>query len=67
MQNKKSSMNEVLLNTFSGFIVSYTVTLFMLPYFHLLNAISITSIFTVISLVRSYFWRRLFNKKLMKG
>jgi len=64
MQSKKKSLQEISLNTFSGFIVSYTVTLFMLPYFQLMNAFTITCLFTVISLVRSYFWRRLFNKKL---
>lgn len=65
MQSKKDSMKEIVCNTGSGFIVSYTVTLCLLPYFAMMNAFSITCIFTVVSLVRSYVWRRLFNKKAL--
>ena len=64
MQSKKSSMIEVFANTASGFIVSFTVTTFLLPYMGAMSALSITSIYTVVSLVRSYVWRRFFNKKV---
>ena len=63
MQSKKSSCIEILLNTFSGFIVSFMVTTILLPYMGEIGAFGITCIFTVISLVRSYIWRRIFNKK----
>ena len=66
MQNQLTSAMEVTLNTASGFIISWVVT------YGLLNSLGhtvsngqsfqITLIFTLISLVRSYFWRRLFNR-----
>jgi len=65
MQNKKSSMVEVGLNTASGFVVSFAITSFLLPYMVGIGAFSVTCIFTVVSLIRSYFWRRFFNKKVL--
>jgi len=65
MQSKKSSMMEIGLNTGSGFIVSLVVTA-SLQNSGLLSSMSplgITAIFTVVSLVRSYTWRRVFNKQ----
>ena len=65
MQTKKSSMAEIGLNTSSGFIVSFAITSFLLPYMVGIGAFGVTCIFTVVSLVRSYVWRRFFNKKMI--
>ena len=67
MQSKKSSMVEIGLNTMSGFVVSFAITSFLLPYMAGIGAFGITCIFTVVSLVRSYAWRRIFNKKMVKA
>ena len=65
MQKKWHSILETLLNTASGFIISVMAAEVVFPLMgihstHAMN-IEVTSIFTVISIVRSYFWRRLFN------
>ena len=65
MQSKKGTCTEILLNTGSGFVVSFAITSFLLPYMVTVGAFGITCIFTVVSLVRSYIWRRIFNKKLV--
>lgn len=66
MQSRKHSAIETFLNTSSGFIVSWLTWIVIAPYFGLernpAEATVITCIFTSISLIRSYFWRRLFNK-----
>lgn len=64
-QSKKSTLLEVGLNTASGFIVSLILTSILMPYIVSIGAFGITCIFTVVSLVRSYTWRRFFNKKLV--
>jgi antibiotic biosynthesis monooxygenase (ABM) superfamily enzyme len=66
MQSKKSSINEVLLNTGSGFIVSLVVTKALYPVLNILSPVTITLIYTVVSIIRSYIWRRLFNKRILK-
>ena len=63
MQSKSKSIQEVSLNTTSGFIVSLIVTNALYPFLNILSPITITLIYTVVSLVRSYIWRRLFNRK----
>jgi len=63
MQKKSNSLIEVGCNTGSGFIVSYTVTLALHGSLSTMNPLVITGIFTVVSIVRSYAWRRFFNKK----
>lgn len=63
MQNKKNSLVEVACNTGSGFIVSYAVTLGLHGYLSVMDPLHITGIFTVVSIARSYAWRRLFAKK----
>ncbi len=72
MQSAKHSMIEVLLNIGTGFIISallqqYVVT----PLWHLqvsaAGNLGITAFFTVVSVVRSYIFRRLANWHAMKG
>ena len=65
-QSKKNSMVEIGMNTASGFVVSFAITSVLLPYIATIGAFGVTCIFTVVSLVRSYVWRRIFNKKAIK-
>lgn len=59
------SLVEASLNTASGFIVSLIVWRYVCQWFGIPMPIDrnleITGIFTVVSIVRSYCWRRLFN------
>lgn len=63
MQSKKSSILEVICNTGSGFCVSYAVTVALHSSMAVMDPLHITGIFTVVSIVRSYAWRRIFSKK----
>ena len=65
-QTKLASLIEQILNVSSGFIISLIFwVLIIVPLWDLevtmLDNVSITVCFTVISVVRGYFWRRLFN------
>ena len=66
MQSRFWSAIEVFLNIGTGFIISWILTLMVLPMFGFPvqkgQAFFITTIYTVVSVVRSYFWRRVFNK-----
>ncbi len=67
-QSHKHSMFEQMFDTTTGFLISYCVWEFILKnlinHGHLSvdNTFAITTIFTAISIVRGYFWRRLFNR-----
>lgn len=67
-QSRKESLLEATLNTLSGFVLSYLVwmlvaaPLFNIPVNHH-DTFWITCLFTVVSVGRSYVWRRLFNKR----
>ena len=70
-QSKLESWLEITINTGSGFVVSYIVYRFVVfPYMLRMSAAEqawwITSLFTVISLARSYIWRRFFNAGIHK-
>lgn len=71
MQSRFSSALEAFLNTASGFVISYLATFIVYPmfgaHFSAEQNFWIVTIFTVISVVRSYFWRRIFNHHLTKG
>ena len=66
MQSKKHSLIESITNTLIGFIVSLLVQLIIYPILNidvkLHQNIIITSIFTVVSILRGYVIRRIFNK-----
>jgi len=72
-QTRLMSLLEVLLNIGSGFIVAMLVWHFIIPEFFPRMAgpvgenLVVTTIFTVISITRSYIWRRLFNNGLIKS
>jgi hypothetical protein len=64
-QSRKHSLLEAALNTFSGFVISYFVAELTFAYFNFQtthkDTFTITCIFTLVSIVRSYIWRRIFN------
>lgn len=69
-QSKLESAVEATLNIGSGFVLSLVVWqilagLYGIP-MPLSRNLEITSIFTVVSLARSYLWRRIFNWKLRR-
>lgn len=67
-QSKKHSILEQLFDTGTGFAISYCVWEFILKnlinkeYLSIDNTFAITIIFTIISIVRGYCWRRIFNR-----
>jgi hypothetical protein len=67
MQSKQHSFLEACLNTASGFVISYLAGWLVFPMFGFDwtpgKGFSLTMIFTVISVVRSYVWRRIFNHR----
>lgn len=62
MQTHKESILEAIANTGSGMAISWGLTIWM---FHTSPAesLNIVIIYTAVSVARSYFWRRIFNKK----
>lgn len=71
MQSRKHSLLEALLNTASGFVTSLLTQWLVFPWFKfypsLQENLSLTAIFTIVSIVRSYVWRRIFNHLHTKG
>lgn len=71
MQSKLSSLVEAALNTASGFVISVATSALVFPMFGvhlpLVSNIKIVAVFTIVSIVRSYFWRRYFNKRTEKA
>lgn len=67
MQSRARSLIEQLFNIGSGFIVSLAVWEFIVKPVWEINTsfsqnFSITCLFTVVSIARSYAWRRIFNR-----
>lgn len=66
-QTRVQSAVESFFNTASGVLISWGAGFVIYPMFghsfRPTELISITLIFTVISVLRSYFWRRLFNRR----
>lgn len=65
MQLRRHSLLEASLNTASGFILSICAGYFIFPLVgwqvsHEQNFI-VVGFFTIISVIRSYVWRRIFN------
>lgn len=66
-QSHKGAIFETCMNTFSGFALSYLMWVFVVaPLWELDTTYAdnfwITCIFTVLSLVRGYYWRRIMTK-----
>lgn len=70
-QRKRHSITEAILSTLIGFGVAYAANFALFPLFgYELNATTnlwFTSFFTAISVIRSYFVRRMFNYLHIKG
>lgn len=67
MQSRVGSLMEQILNIGSGFFLSLLLWSFVIvPVWELDvsmgDNLTITGVFTVVSVVRGYLWRRLFNK-----
>lgn len=66
MQSRAASLIEASLNTASGFVISLITGQIVFPLFGFQPSFSqntaIVGIFTVVSVVRSYVWRRVFNR-----
>lgn len=64
-QKRRHSLLEASLNTATGFCISYLLGLFIFPLFGFpvtpAQNFWIVLIYTVVSIVRSYIWRRTFN------
>jgi ABC-type glycerol-3-phosphate transport system permease component len=63
-QKKKHSILEAVLSTFIGFFVSLAAGYVLYQHFDMRThsgIITVTAIFTVLSVVRGYYVRRLFN------
>lgn len=69
-QSKRESLTEACLNTASGFLVSLFVWHWVAKWYGIPMPITlnleITGIFTVVSVARSYLWRRLFNRAWLR-
>jgi hypothetical protein len=66
MQSVKHSMIEVVVSTAAAFLISVVLQHCVVnPLWHLhsspLDSLGITAFFTVVSLVRSFYFRRFFN------
>lgn len=67
MQSRFGSLLEATLNIGSGFILAMMTWAWIItPLWGFKSSLSdnlkITAIFTVVSIIRSYTWRRIFNK-----
>ena len=64
-QTRIDSFMETLTNTFVGFLISLITTVIVFPLYgiktHFHDQAAITGIFTVVSILRQYILRRLFN------
>lgn len=67
MQTKKQSLIEALTNIFIGYLVAVLTNFLVLPLFGIIipffDNLLIGGIFTIISIIRSYVIRRMFNGK----
>lgn len=68
MQSRCFSLIEVVCNVASGFVLSFFIwMLLMPPLFGIKTSpsagLGVTAVFTVVSIIRGYVWRRLFNRK----
>lgn len=71
-QSRIVSLIESLCNVASGFVISLAVWIWVIePVFGIdkpfCDNLVITGIFTVVSIIRSYLWRRTFNHKAQES
>lgn len=67
MQSKRQSLIETVTSTFIGLVVSFLTQIIVFPIYNLevnfSQNLQITLIFTVVSILRGYVVRRVFNRK----
>ena len=67
MQTKKLSLIESIISTLIGFTVSLLVQIVIYPIMNIpvtiVQNLTITFVFTAVSIIRSYFVRRFFNSR----
>jgi hypothetical protein len=65
MQTRLGSLTETITNVFVGLIISLVLNATIFPLFGwvitMSQNLSIAAIYTVVSIIRSYFMRRIFN------
>lgn len=66
-QSRIGSLIESFLNVGSGFIIAWILTIFIIPAYtekslSVYNSFEITLIYTGVSILRTYIWRRIFNE-----
>ena len=70
-QKKKVSLMEVLINTAIGYFVALATQIIVFPWFNIevtySQQFAIGAIFTIVSIVRGYFVRRMFDLIHVKG
>ena len=73
MQTKKDSFIETLFSVGSGAFIAFVLNLFLLPLFVddianqvLTTALFISVFYTTVSMIRSYIFRRVFNRMTEK-
>lgn len=68
MQSRTHSLLESVLNTATGFVIAVMIQMAVNWYYALPlkfgQSLGIITIFTIASVVRSYFWRRYFNRRI---
>ena len=66
MQTKKLALIETIVGVITGFIISFILTATVFPLFDINISIEtnlkVTIIFTIVSIVRGYTLRRIFNR-----
>jgi len=66
-QSRVESIIERLADMTTGFLISWTVyEMYVFPSVPAISGFWVTAMFTAISLVRGYLWRRFFNNGLHK-
>ena len=64
-QSKKHSVAEAISNVITGLLLSFLIQLWIYPFLHIPVTINqnliITSVFFIVSFVRGYIIRRIFN------
>ena len=65
MQSRRSSFAECVISTAFGFVVSMIAYAYILPLYDIhismFQNVQIVAIFTIISIIRQYIFRRIFN------
>lgn len=67
MQSKLWSIIETIVNVISGFGIAQLLILYLLPFWgfqtNIYDSLSISAIFTSVSMIKGFVIRRLFNRK----